>query len=348
MPVEPRPPFAHPARPGLVGPVRVDPSGVRGPTPRQARGPRWRRTSHGLYVPSEVDGSVPEQRIVEAAAALPAYGGVTGWAAMRWWGARWFDGMDGDVMLPVELATMRHSARDQPGIAYTTERLTPRDLVTHDGLRVTSPARTVCFLMRYARSLWRAVQLFELAAFDDVVSAEEVWDYALEHPGWTGIPRCRQAMLLVDENVWSPMETWLRLVWQLVACLSRPRCNQPVFDRQGRHLGTPDLLDVELGIAGEYDGEVHLGAGHRRRDLAREEAYRDAGLECVVVTSADLVSLDGLVRRLHAARRRAARRTGERAWTIDPPAWWVPTQTVAQRRALDARQRAVWLRHRMA
>ena len=43
-------------------------------------GPRYRRTSHGLYLPVDIDGSVPEQRIVEAAAVLPAYGGVTGWA----------------------------------------------------------------------------------------------------------------------------------------------------------------------------------------------------------------------------------------------------------------------------
>ena len=36
---------------GLVTPVRVDPDGVHGPTENQARGPGWRQTSWGRYVP---------------------------------------------------------------------------------------------------------------------------------------------------------------------------------------------------------------------------------------------------------------------------------------------------------
>lgn len=76
-------------RGGLTDPVRPDPRGVRGPTPKQARGPYWRRTSRGLFVPAEVDGGLPEQRVVEAAAVLPAFGGVTGWGALRWMGAQW-------------------------------------------------------------------------------------------------------------------------------------------------------------------------------------------------------------------------------------------------------------------
>ena len=44
-------------------------TGTSGPTPKQARGRGWRRTSRGLYVPADVDGSNPEQRIVEAAAS---------------------------------------------------------------------------------------------------------------------------------------------------------------------------------------------------------------------------------------------------------------------------------------
>jgi hypothetical protein len=37
-------------------------------------------------VPADAEQTT-EQRIVEAAAVLPAYGGVTGWAALRWLGA---------------------------------------------------------------------------------------------------------------------------------------------------------------------------------------------------------------------------------------------------------------------
>src|SRR3954468_20256429 len=117
-------------RMGLVDPMRLDPTGEAGPTTAQARGRAWRRSSRGLYVPSEVDRSVPEQRIVEAAAVLPAYGGVTGWAALRWCGARWFDGLaqGGRVERPVTLATSCSDVRSQTGIVVSAEGLAPDEL----------------------------------------------------------------------------------------------------------------------------------------------------------------------------------------------------------------------------
>src|SRR3954453_7690830 len=76
--------FPSPFRPPrpFVRPVRRDPSGGAGPTPGAARGTRWRRTSHGWYVPSSVDGSLPEQRVAEVAALLPSGGALTGWAPL--------------------------------------------------------------------------------------------------------------------------------------------------------------------------------------------------------------------------------------------------------------------------
>src|SRR5690242_3155835 len=58
-------PIAPPI-PDLVLPVRVDPTGRDGPTRAQARGPRWRRSSPGLYVPVGTPDDLVEQRIVEA------------------------------------------------------------------------------------------------------------------------------------------------------------------------------------------------------------------------------------------------------------------------------------------
>ena len=42
---------------------------------------------------------------------------------------------------------------------------------------------------------------------------------------------------------------------------ARLNCKAPVCDPDGRHLLTPDLLDVEQGVAGEYDGVAHLAQG---------------------------------------------------------------------------------------
>ncbi len=94
---------------GLVRPVRVDPAGIAGPTRGQATGSRWRQTSIGLYVPSNVDESVVEQRILEQASRIRQYGAVTAWAALRWHGAAFFDGTTdgGRTRLPVPLVVGR-------------------------------------------------------------------------------------------------------------------------------------------------------------------------------------------------------------------------------------------------
>src|SRR3954469_2721021 len=108
----------------LAWPVRVDDEGRAGPTRMQARSKAWRRTSRGLFVPAATPQTV-EQRIVEAAAVLPAYGGVTGWAALRWLGGTWFDGTDARGQRPVVLALMDSSIRAQRGIALSEERVDP-------------------------------------------------------------------------------------------------------------------------------------------------------------------------------------------------------------------------------
>ena len=121
---------------GLVWPVRVDEAGRTGPTRMQVRGRSWRRTSRGLYVPVDAP-QTPEQRIVEAAAVLPAYGAVSGWAALRWLGGAWFEGEDAGGALPITLVLMDSSVRAQAGIAISEERIDPSQIVLHAGIRVT-------------------------------------------------------------------------------------------------------------------------------------------------------------------------------------------------------------------
>jgi hypothetical protein len=301
-------------------------------------------------VPSEVDGSVPEQRIVEAAAVLPAYGGVTGWGALRWLGAQWFTGLaaDGLTPLPVVLVTACDDIRPQRGIQVSAERLDPTELVVHDGLRVTVAVRSVCFEMRYAASVRAAVVVADMAMQADLVSIAEMWGFVSTQSGWTGVPRCREALMLAHENSWSPRETSnLRLVWVLDAGLPPPLCNVPVFDRSGRHIGTPDLLDEEAGVAGEYDGSLHLQGSQRARDVRREEAFRSVGLEYFTVLAADAQDREGVVRRMRATRARARfAPLSRRAWTTLKPPWWIPTETVKQRRALTADQRQRLFRNR--
>lgn len=335
-------------RPGLTMPVRPDPSGICGPTPGQARGPRWRKTSRGLVVPSTVDGEQVEQRIVEAAAVLPPATGVTGWAALRWGGAHWFDGLgeDGRELLPVTLAIGDSTIGSQSGYEVSEEHLRPHDLITVDGMPLTTHVRSVTYLMRHASSLRQAVAALDMAAYGDLVSVEEVVAYNESLWTWAGIPQSRQAAAYADENAWSPREVGVRLTWILTAGLPRPLTNRPVFDRWGHHLGTPDLFDEEAGMVVEYDGAVHLVGARRRRDRDREERFRRAGLEYLTVLGSDRDE-ERLAARMHEARGRARfEAPARRSWTLDLPRWWVPTFNVEQRRNLSEYDRTRLLRFR--
>lgn len=338
-----------PLRPGYVRPVRTGPGG---PTPKQARGPGWRRTSRGLYVPSAVPTDDVHQRIVEASAVVPPGCAITGWAALKWLGARWFPGLDArGRRLPITIVIQTHDIRPQPkvGIVVSGEGLAPPMIWWIDGVPVTDPRYAVSFEMRYAVSEASAVEVLDMAAYSDLVSLAEMDDFFETQYSWTGIPQARAALPHADENCWSPQEAGMRKVWTKLAGFRRPLCNRPVFDLSGRHIGTPDLFDPITGIGGEFNGVLHLDRRRRDLDLRREGTFRDHRIDLVTMIGADAYEPSAFIARLRTAYRDAhLRLAGPRTWTIEPPSWWVPTATVEQRRALTPEQRRRFLGYRSA
>jgi len=238
-----------------------------------------------------------------------------------------------------------HQIHGRPGVSVTSEQLLYQEKPTSvDGLTVTSAVRAVAYEARYATDLRAAVQILDLAASGDLVSVAEVTAYAARLTAWTGIEQLRAALLLADENVWSPMETEMALIWVIDLGLARPLANRPVFDLNGRRVATPDLIDIEAGVIGEYDGALHLEGKQRTKDLAREADLRRLGLEYVTMTAGDRADPSAFRRRVIEARQRGLHRASTRLWTVEEPAWWTPTHTVAQRRALSDEQRARLLR----
>ncbi len=340
------PPF-HEDRLGLVAPVRVDAQGVAGPTRGQARGPRWRATGCGFYVPADVVAT-PQQRTVEAAVVLREDEAVTGWAALLWEGAAWLDGTGRcREERPVPLVARRHVI-GQAGASISQEFLNPAHITVVDGLSLTSRVRSVTFEMRYAASLGAAIEAIDMACYSDLVSLAEVSAYVQQLGPVTGIQQARDALAEAEENSWSPRETRMRGVWTRLAGLARPRCNVPVFSLDGRHLGTPDLICPVTGLVGLYHGDSHLSLVGASKDNRQDADFREVGLEPVAMFATDWNDLDDVTRRLVAAERRARARAGVREWTIEPPSWWTPTETVAQRRALSDWQRERYLRYRRA
>jgi hypothetical protein len=291
----------------------------------------------------------PAQRVLEAGHLVPTYGAITGWGALHWLGATGFDGQSrGGALLPVTIATAFPRIRAQHGIAVCQERFDVREARSVDGIWVTTAVRSVCFAMRYADSEREAAVAFGNAALHDLVTLEEVSAWMDGHPSYTGIGQGRDCLAWCDENCWSPMEARMVHEWMAALGLPRPLTNRPVFDLSGRHIGTPDLIDVEAGVLGQYDGGLHLATAQRRRDVARDARYQDHGLEQVIAMSGDL-GTRAFGDRVRQAYLRASRRpASERRWTTELPDGWVPTFTVEQRRALSPDERRRWLGFREA
>ncbi|WGY00248.1 MULTISPECIES: hypothetical protein [unclassified Nocardioides] len=332
-------------RSGLVVPVRIDPSGRAGPTPGQVRGRRWRTAGPYHFVPADV-ALTTQQRILEAVACLPPGSAATGWAALSWLEARWFDGVAADgSALPVPVALGdRRVARKRPGVTLSEDWLFADDVVVIDGLPVTIPLRSVTFEARTASDDIAAVRAIDMAAYDDLVDLASLHAYTARLISRRGKRRLERALAVADENAWSPMEVVMRRIWHQHRS-GILLCNAPIFDLQGRHLFTPDLLDPVAGVAGDYDGVDHLEGGRHSRDLMREELTRRAGIE-VVTMMAGRGEAARFRYRLDGALARAAGPTVPRTWTLAQPDWWVDTSTVARRRALTPAQREIWLRHR--
>jgi hypothetical protein len=318
---------------GLVRPVPLDPEGLRGPTRNQATGSKWRRTSQGHYVPSHVDGEMPEQRILEASVLLPVGGVVTGWAALRLARAAYFDGLlaDGLTRRPVQLATGPvQSRRRRDGVSWLRHTVQLSDTWVRHGIPCARPTPALFDEIRTAVGLRSAVLALDMACAAAVSSIRRMFAFCDVHPGLNGVPRVRAAIELADEDSWSPGESRLRLIWVLDAGRSTPLCNREVFDLNGRLLGIADLLDPEAGVVGEYDGAEHARASRRSRDAARDSAFRDVGLEVFRVTAYDEHDRHAVVSRIDAAYRRAESRTVKR-WTLTPPRGWESRLTLDDR-----------------
>lgn len=312
----------------LVRPVRIDATGLTGPTRGQTQGNRWRPSSRGWYVPTEIDGGRVEQRILEQAMRVRAGGAVTAWAALRWRGAAYFDGSaDGEGGLLAVPLLRRAGARrlDDGDAAIGRSQLPPYDREFVRGVWCTTVQRATFDEVRRLKTLRASVAAICLTLAAGITTLDELRTYAARRVAWEGIPLFRQALDLSNECFRSGPEVYMYLRWRLDAEFPEPLINPPVFDLGGRLLGCPDLFDPVAGVAGEYNGVAHKGRERHRRDVAREERFRGCGLECFTVVGGDLADEALVVERMRSTRRRAKfLAPAERQWTLTPPPWWTP------------------------
>ena len=305
-------------------PVRVDVDGVVGPTRRQARGPYWRQTSTGMYVPAEVDETSVEQRILEQGSRIRTHGAVTGWAGLRWRGATFFDGTAAaDEWLPVPIVVGHGLLRPDPRITVSCEQLPPRERELVDGVWTAVAERALFDEIRRHRVMRQAIVDIEMAIAAREVTADEFRTYVASRNAWTGVGFARDAAAAAGFGCWSPQEVRMVLIWVIDADLDRPLCNRPVFDLAGNLVAIPDLFDEEAGCAGEYQGADHKDGERHREDVARHDRLRSVGIEVFEVVGGDMRDTELVAKRMHAARDRSLfLPPGRRRWTLERPDWW--------------------------
>ena len=297
-----------------------------------------------MYVPSSVDGEVVEQRILEQGARIPAWGAVTGWAALRWHGATYFDGTGYDGMpLPVPLI-VHDGIRPDPRFTQTEAQLAPSELTMVDGLPVATVQRALFDeVVRLRPRVREAAVAISMAAAAFLISVRLFAMYVAQRNAWTGVPHAREAVKLARDDCRSPQEHRMVMVWMLDAGFDAPLCNREVFDLDGRLIGVPDLFDPVAGLVGEYQGEDHKNGPQHRKDVAREERFRDHGLEFFELVGGDIANRQVAVQRMVNARRRAKFLPPEScAWTLEPPPWRTRPETVDEYLVRTGRADHLW------
>ncbi len=300
-------------------PSHLDPTGETGPTRVQARSRRWDRVGRGWYAPAARPSCV-EQRILDAACRLRHGEAVTGWASLRWRGGAYFDGLGpgGQDELPVPLI-IDSSLAHRTGVSLSKIQLAPSEWEFVAGLPVTTVQRALFDEVVRRGALWGGAEAVAMAAAARFISVGLFARYVAQRAAWEGVPLVREVVDVARDDLRSPREAWMHLVWELVCELPRVPANVPVFDTDGRLIGLPDLFDPVSGTVGEYDGEHHRGIEQHRSDVAREERFRDHGLEYFTVVRGD--SRSEAAARIMRTRARAKFLPPEsRAWTLEAPA----------------------------
>ena len=193
----------------------------------------------------------------------------------------------------------------------------PEEVVTVDGVPVTSIARTIIDLGRH-RPMATMVAAADFALHHELTSMDELREVLAACRGWPGAKRAVRALDKVDPLAESPLESISRLAFGWLQ-LPAPKPQRWIYDQRGVFIGRCDFYWDEYGVAGEADGAAKLQG---RDDLLAEKKRQDAleRLHLVVVRW----NWDDVIRtpRLLAVRIRDSFSDGVRRDAIGFPRLW--------------------------
>jgi hypothetical protein len=178
------------------------------------------------------------------------------------------------------------------GFRMTQGHLSPPDVVVREGLRLTSPTRT---LLDCAREwpLGDAVIAMDAALLAERTTPEQLTMASAAMKGWRGHARAARAVTLADGRAESALETRGRL--RIVgAGLPTPEL-QVEIRVAGRLVAVVDAWFEEAAVAVEFDGRVKYTDPWRGRDPGRvlwEEKRREDELRALDIRVVRVVDGD--------------------------------------------------------
>ena len=157
----------------------------------------------------------------------------------------------------------------------------PDEVVLIHGIRVATVERCLFDEMRRRGSLRTMVVAADMTFAAGLTSIARMRRYRFERRWYRDVRNVDDALSLSCEYAKSGPEVGMRLVWVIDAGWSQPLCNREVHDLDGRFIATPDLIDPQRGVVGEFAGFWHRGIDRHESDIVREADIRDVGLEYV-------------------------------------------------------------------
>jgi hypothetical protein len=210
----------------------------------------------------------------------------------------------------------RHEDPPRTGHQPFRSQLDDSDVTEVCGVRLTRPLRTGFDLAR-TEPFVEAVVAVDYLSRGRPDFLADLLAYAGEHRSLKGSRQALAVFRRASCRSRSSGETRLRLLWTMDGGLPEPIVNPVVRLLDGFLLGMSDLLDPDIGLAGEYDGAGHREAGQHSRDNVREEGFEGGGLVVVRFGGVDLgPARRRSIARLAAGRQRAMGTAGQpRQWT---------------------------------
>jgi hypothetical protein len=231
----------------------------------------------GVYIPKYGSPSLSD-RALGAWLTTNRTGVIAGVAASALLGAQW---VDDDESIEVLVGERRR----QPGLTVRMDRLSDDEVVTVDGLPVTTPSRTAFDMGRYLKrsaALARLDALMRAAPF----AAADVEMLMRRYGPVRGVRQLRALLPLIDAGAELPKESWLRLLL-IDGGLPAPETQIPICE-DGVPIAYLDMGYRDIKLAFEYDGDQHRSDRRQYvRDLRRLPMVERHGWEVIRVIAED-------------------------------------------------------------